>query len=111
MRWKLSETEPNADDNEKLLISARAHLLTYLAELAKDGLLFVVDQQGRAINETTFVKYFPRRLAEWDAARWMVLLGHKILSRNTLLATRKGTSHNQREPCARRHANENGTRK
>ena len=57
MRWKRSETEQNADDNEKLLISARAHLLTYLAELGKDGLLFVVDQQDRA----TFVRDFPRR--------------------------------------------------
>jgi len=61
LRWKRSETEQNADDNEKLLISARAHLLTYLAELAKDGLLFVIDQQGRAINETTFGNDFPRR--------------------------------------------------
>ena len=55
---KPSKTERHADENEQLLIPAHVRLRTYLAGLPKNALLFVVDEQGRAVDETTFSKDF-----------------------------------------------------
>jgi len=54
-------------------MSVRVHLLTYHAELSKDGPLFVVDQQGRTINETT-VNTFSK---DFHAARNAAELAHQ----------------------------------
>jgi integrase len=62
---KPSKTERHSDDNELLYIPAHKRLRAYLAELPMDALLFVVDADGRAIDETTFSKDFRAAL---DAA-------------------------------------------
>ena len=55
---KPSKTERHSDDNEQLLIPAHMRLKAYLAALPKNALLFVVDDAGRAVEETTFSKDF-----------------------------------------------------
>jgi integrase len=59
---KPSKTERHADDKEQLLIPAHARLRAYLADLPRDTLLFVVDEAGRALDETSFSKDFRRPL-------------------------------------------------
>jgi integrase len=59
---KPSKTERHADDNEQLLIPAHARLRAYLADLPRHALLFVVDEAGRALDETSFSKDFRRAL-------------------------------------------------
>src|SRR5215467_10720383 len=59
---KPSNTERHADDKEQLLIPAHARLRAYLADLPRDTLLFVVDEAGRALDETSFSKDFRRAL-------------------------------------------------
>ena len=55
---KPSKTERHVDDNEQLLIPAHACIRAYLADLPKDALLFVVDEAGRALDETIISKDF-----------------------------------------------------
>ena len=96
MRWKRSETEQNADDSEKLLISAHTHWLTYLAELSEGwpalrSLISRVVPSTRPLSARTsraalnavwlaHLHFYELRdtaaqpLAEWDAARWMAVL-------------------------------------
>jgi integrase len=62
---KPSKTERHSRDNEQLFIPAHKRLMAYLAELPKEALLFVVDANGRPVDETTFSKDFRAAL---DAA-------------------------------------------
>ena len=55
---KPSKTERHSDDNEQLRTPAHMRLKAYLAALPKNALLFVVDDAGRAVEETTFSKDF-----------------------------------------------------
>ncbi len=59
---KPSKTERHTDDNEQLLIPAHARLRAYFADLPRHALLFVVDEAGRALDETSFSKDFRRAL-------------------------------------------------
>jgi integrase len=62
---KPSKTERHSHDNEQLFIPAHKRLMAYLAVLPMEALLFVVDANGRPVDETTFSKDFRTSL---DAA-------------------------------------------
>ena len=91
-------------------------LPTYLTELTKDALLFVVDQQGRAINETTCsIRLYAARLVHQSLhglrdtlstcrggcgeMEIMAVLRHMIISNlpKYTAGSRKQTSRDQRE--------------
>jgi integrase len=72
---KPSKTERHSDANELLFIPAHKRLRAYLAELPMDALLFVVDQAGRPLDETTFSKEFRAAL---DAASLQHLHFHGL---------------------------------
>jgi integrase len=55
---KPGKTERHSDDNEQLFIAAHRRLRAYLAELPMDALFFVVDADGRPLDETAFSKDF-----------------------------------------------------
>ena len=53
-----AKTEHHADGDETLCIPVHKRLKAYLDELPKNSLLFVVDEDGLPVEETTFSKEF-----------------------------------------------------